>query len=312
MKKILGTITGVAMLLGGCNKSADVKTSVPASAAVTIKTPGSGSALLGETSEWYRITVGATTIVNLSAVAVLDLVHAIVQQPPTSHVGDVYTWGPSVPTGLEANSWKMTVTANTDGSFSYQLDGRKKGDDTGAFTTVLSGSHLPVDATHGSGTFLLDFTARNQLNNPDSNTVGTADVTYDHKTEDANVDVLFTGIKDSAGTIVNATYHYKQPSGGDGLFQYSAPANVDNKGATEYVTVESRWKSTGAGRSDLKVTKGDLGTGSASGSQCWDTGFKTLFNHLQSDGSAANPDFSADEGHQTDCAFAAAEYYAGN
>ena len=53
------------------------------------------------------------------------------------------------------------------------------------------------------------------------------------------------------------------------------------------------------------------GTGTATGSQCWDTGFKTVFNALAATGTTST-DFSANEGKESDCGFAAAEYYSGN
>src|SRR5207244_1738840 len=145
------------------------------------------------------------------------------------------------------------------------------------FVTVLSGNHLPVkvagknDPAHGNGTFLLDWDARAKLAAPGPE-VGTAQVTYDHKTEDVKVDVAFHNIKNDQGELASATYHYTQPKGADGRFQFSTNVNLPNTGPErEQLAIESRWKQDGSGRSDVKVSKGELGTNSVTLNECWST-----------------------------------------
>ena len=41
--------------------------------------------------------------------------------------------------------------------------------------------------------------------------------------------------------------------------------------------MKSRWSQTGAGRSDVKVTRGDLGTNEGTISECWDANFASQY-----------------------------------
>jgi hypothetical protein len=80
---------------------------------------------------------------------------------------------------------------------------------------------------------------------------------------------------------------------------FSFVGDIDEDGsAWEDARIRSRWQADGAGRADVTATGGDLGTSSASFSQCWNTQFRTVYEDFTvlSGGAAAG-----DEGL---CAFA--------
>jgi hypothetical protein len=79
---------------------------------------------------------------------------------------------------------------------------------------------------------------------------------------------------------VNADYRYKETPGAGGEFDFALDKNLDTdstRPAIEHLTVKSRWGQTGAGRSDVKATKGDLGTNEGTISECWDANFASQY-----------------------------------
>jgi hypothetical protein len=311
MNKRIIVLASVA-LLGGCaNEIEDFRAGVPSSGAVSINVPQQSQALIGQTASFYLTTYAATSVVNGGVVGVLTILKDIVAQPPTSHSGQTYVWGPGADSPLDPVVWKLSVTDNGDGSYGYVFQGAAKSSTN--FVTVLSGTHTPVknngvnDPDHGHGTFLLDFNARATLPAPDGN-VGTANVTYQHDSDDVQVDVIFTQIQSTGGQLINATYHFTQPAGGDGTFQFSSASNIDlASAALENLDIESRWTQTGAGRCDVEISGGDLGSATATASQCWDSNFNETFY-------VDSGNFQPQEGSASSCPsdFSTAVYYTGN
>lgn len=308
MRKFIGVALTIGLYTACGTALDDVRAGVPSAKGVTVNVPQNGNALIGQTADLYTLTWGATSVINTGVVAVLTLLHDIVEQQPTTTAGNVYTWGPGASSPLDPIVWKLTVTDNGDGTYSYDLDGAPKG--TTSFVTVISGKHTPAklgsanDPDHGSGTFLLDWNARATLPQPDGN-IGTAAITYSNLSDNVQVDVNFTGIHNSQGALTNPTYHYLQPSGGDGTFEFSDQGNVDGntQGILENLTIESRWDQTGAGRADVQVSGGDLGTTTGEESECWGPTFlETYFSNT----------FAPTLGAESACVFATATYYSGN
>src|SRR5213078_1188155 len=120
---------------------------LPTADQVSIKLPQSSARTLdalavGQTAVYYVATRDVTRMFNGGAEWVLVLNHAIVQTPPTSVNGNVYTWGPgSKP--LEPADYKLDVTAKADGTFTYQLSGRSKTQANAKFEVVIDGSADP-------------------------------------------------------------------------------------------------------------------------------------------------------------------------
>lgn len=332
MKRLMSWMTVGALVLAStaCGKKAsidDMRSGMPDSSSAKINAPQNGSALVGDTSEWYEITLGATTGVNVTVVGILVILDAVVQQPPTSQSGSSAVWGPWSDTNnpLDPFAYKLTVTDNGDHTYSYNLDVRNKNDpdQASSYQTILSGKHAPAqvnganDKKHGNGNFLVDWDARNKLNPPafddkGRKMQGTWEVTYDNRSDDAKVDVNFNNILNDQSATSNATYHYDQPKGGDGKFQFSADSDVNKNGTEEFVTIESRWKQDGSGRSDITVTKGDVPAGqTGQGSQCWGTDFKTSFEALTVPVTGSSAPYTTAGGAESACSFAAAEYYGG-
>ena len=79
---------------------------------------------------------------------------------------------------------------------------------------------------------------------------------------------------------------------------FAVQASMDaNAAVQEDFVVRSRWLPTGAGRSDARLSGGDLGSAQGIASECWDTSFDEVFytdnvNYLPTEGSAASCAFT--------------------
>ncbi len=286
---------------------------VPKSDAVTMKLPGQSSAglsgtgtrrdgLLGDQAKSYELTRGVTVMVNGGAAAVLGLVKAITDNTPTTLTATTAIWGPHTD-ALSPNTYKFTVTKNKTDDYSYVLEGKGKNEADSAFKVVLSGSHVVTGKELGSGTFLLDWNTAALLPEHDAKNVGTVAFTYSHAAaaDPVKIDAVFTQVKDSdSGQLVDVDYKFKADPGQGGSFEFKMTKDIAPGTALETASVKSRWQETGAGRSDMKVSGGDL-PAMATANECWDSNFTSRFMALS---------YSATGGWGavSDCAFNTAEY----
>ncbi|HLL56045.1 MAG TPA: hypothetical protein VK447_20960 [Myxococcaceae bacterium] len=313
MKRLSAAIV-VALSLTACQRPGDefreglpkedmVKLNVPANSsnALTDGTGQSQHELKGDTAGLYVLTRGATVIVNGGAVAVLGLVKAITNHPPTSLKENSAVWGPHTE-ALSPTTWKLTVTRTAARDFTYALEGKAKTAADSAYVVVLSGSHKAGSVRDtGTGTFLLDWDRLQTLPEHDDN-VGTAQFDYSRDPSGAvTVTTHFTQVKDGASTHrIDADYRYASQSHG-GTFEFSTQKDMGGGTAKERLTIKSRWKPTGAGRSDVKASGGDFST-AATVSECWDTSFKSQYLNVSYE---ASQNYGTEA---TDCAFVGAEF----
>ena len=321
----------LAGLGAGCGKLDDVdefRAGVPQHEDVALLFPGGDSAqaaltatgtgvaqsaLLNEKAEMYSMTRAITATVNGATLATLGLVKTITEFPPSSLGMDVAVWGPHT-NALSPNTWRLTVTREAAGQFAYLMQAKAKTAADSEYLTILSGHHVVMDPgarrrvhlpSYGHGDFVVDWDAAQKLPEHDNN-VGKAAFTYTRPsaTAPATIDVVFTQIKDDeTGMLVDATYGYTETPGAGGTFQFGVTKNaIATTAALETLSVRSRWMQTGTGRSDIKLSQGDLGTLEATSNECWDTNFLSVYR-TNSYGDATKV-----WGAETSCAFATAEY----
>jgi hypothetical protein len=244
-----------------------------------------------------------TVIVNGGAVAVLNLVEEITEHPPTAVEENRAIWGPHT-NALSPNTWRFTVTRTAPNEYSYVLEGKAKTAGDGDYRVVLSGAHVHTGTKLGSGSFLVDWDAAQTLPEHDHN-VGRAHYTYARPSAGAtiSIDADFQGVRDGdTGGVTDASYRYRELSGGAGSLEFQTHKNLATHGdALELLTVKSRWQQTGAGRSDARVTGGDLGETAATVSECWDSNFLSRYALASYEGFVGY-------GSEAACAFSAAEY----
>jgi hypothetical protein len=290
------------LLFVGCGQlqENEFREGLPSKQMVEVKEPGGtrGQGLesseisgfgLDQTSDFYKLTRGATVVVNGGTAAVLNLVEEITKHTPTTIEGNVAVWGPHTD-ALSPTTWKLTVTETGSNTYGYKLEGKAKADADTAFKVILSGTHtIGTDAQGnrvrelGNGSMRLDWDAAQTL--PEhGREVGVAEIRYSRASAQAvaTVEADFRQVNDDdrPGTRVDANYRYKETPGAGGEFDFALNKNMDQDPARaliERLTIKSRWAQSGAGRADVKLTGGDIGSGSATVNECWDANFLSKY-----------------------------------
>ena len=299
----------------GVDQAQDFRNGFPKADEVALKVPGgasqqplSGSStrrdgLEGDVSMFYVFTRGVSVLVNGGVGLTLALVGNIVEYPPTTLTQDQAVWGPHTD-ALSPNTWRFTVTRTAPNEYAYALEGKAKTEADSAYRVVLSGAHVHTGHKLGTGTFLVDFDAAQTL--PEhGREVGRVQVEYGRPSAASTtvVDAHFDDVRDEdTGALVDASYRYREYPGNGGALEFQLNKDVVTSGpALEVVTVKSRWQQSGAGRSDARVSGGDVPGQSATLNECWDSGFRSRY-------AAASFDPTLGWGAEAACAFATAEY----
>ncbi|RKH88573.1 hypothetical protein D7Y21_14275 [Corallococcus sp. AB045] len=243
----------------------------------------------GQKAEYYQATVNATVAVNGGTLWVLNLIEQISKYPPTTLEENKAVWGPSTE-ALSPTTWRLTVTKSGEASFSWVLEGKAKGEEDSAFRAVLSGTQqVAVDADgervkgYGSGELFIDWDAAHTLPDADDN-VGTVEIRYSRPSAsaEATVDADFHQVRDDKdpNKRVDGTYHYKASATAGGEFEFATFDDIAAGEALpvmmERLSIKSRWTATGAGRTDIRVTGGNL-EDEATLNECWDTNFLSTY-----------------------------------
>lgn len=303
MFKSLLAATATLSLVACVNKdeSPDIDRSLPTADQVTIKLPKSNasaradSQVIGQLSPYYVLTLGVTTTFNGGTAWVLTLIHAIVQTPPTTVKDNVYTWGPGS-NALDPADYKLVVTANADGTFSYQLSGKSKTLANAAFEVLIDGMADPTPGDgKGSGDFTVNFDAGRRVNPiQSSDAKGSMSVNYDLAKAHLDLSLAST---DAQGRPTAANYAYNAAKDGGGDMTFDVSADAGGTALLETLTLRSRWLGTGAGRTDARINGGDLGSLQVTASECWSASFGRVYYQDSNN-------FAATEGAESSCAFA--------
>ncbi|MFT3696086.1 MAG: hypothetical protein QM831_23310 [Kofleriaceae bacterium] len=303
--KMIKSLVLAGSLLAGCVRtdtapSDDINAALPTAEQVKINLPQTATRSVGDLSSYYVVTRAATNTFNGGAAWVLTLIHTVVQFPVTSVSGNVYTWGPWTGDALDPAEYKLDVTDNGDGTYTYQFSGRNKTAGNGAaFESIISGTADPrAGELQGNGTFLLDLDASKRVDPIDNATnKGQITASYDLSARTLALHIVSTN---DDGSPVDATYNYQSDTSGGGNMTFDILGNAGGTALLEDMTVRSRWMSDGSGRGDARVTGGDLGSEAAIASQCWGTDFRETYY-------TDNVNFLPTEGDPASCAFATAD-----
>lgn len=279
---------------------------LPTAADVRIDLPDDASAkgtseALGELSPWYVVTRQVTRDLNGGTAWVLIVVHTIVQFPATTVDGDTYTWGPWSD-ALDPAEYRLVVTALDNGSYDWSLDGRSKLVDGSTFEVIISGNARPGETEHtGTGDFTIDFDAAERVNPVDNDARGVVAIAYDLAARHLGMSISTVEVRDGVEVPVDYEYTYDESADGSGNMAFAAHGDTDDAGtAAEDALIRSRWLATGAGRADVRLSGGDLGDLTVTGSECWDTTFSVVYY-------SDSANFLPTEGDEAACAFVGAD-----
>ncbi len=318
-----------ALMLAGCgrmDREEEFRSVLPTKELVEVKTPEkSGQALTseeavhgqarGDLSELYKLTRATTVLVNGGTLMVLGLVDKVTDHRPTTLTEDTAVWGPHTEP-LARNTWKLTVKKTGDHTYSYTVSAKAKEAADSAFVDVITGTHTAaLDEAgeprkgFGQGEFTLDWDKAATLPERDAN-VGRFTVKYSREDEKlaATVDAAFRQVRDEndANERVDADYRYVATPTEGGQFDFKIVQDwhkASGSDAKETLTIKSRWLESGAGRSDVKLTGGDLRQEEATANECWDTTFASRY--LRASYAVPQVQYGAEA---SDCAFATALY----
>jgi len=275
---------GLGAAAAGCvqkdNDPHEFTRAIPQAEDVRIKLPEGSDALrtVGQIADWYVATRNVTRTLNGGTAWVLIVVHTIVQFPPTSVDGATATWGPWSG-ALDPAEYRLVVTADDDGSFDWHLDGRSKTVAGAEFESVVIGDAFPSDPVgRGHGTFTLDFDAAERVNPVDNDGRGVIDVDYDLAARTLAIHVATVEDRAGSPTAVEYDYAYAEAADGSGDMSFAVHGDTADAGpAAEEALLRSRWLATGAGRSDVRLSSGDLADVEVVASECWDTTFRRVY-----------------------------------
>ncbi len=303
---VLGGLVVTGALEGGCtlqsNDSSRYRDGIPQGAEVAVAVPrAAGSGTTGQAhatlrienngpsgltpngptvgagyAQFYELTRNISDGVDLGTAAVLGIVWLIVNQPPTSETAHQAVWGPWQGDGLSPVVWRFTASEVGDHEYDYELDGRPKASTSEAdWRAVLQGHGFGKERPeHRSGWFLFDNDAEAALDPLRANGTGTVKVTYDLRTFPVTIAVA---IKTNDGTGAWADVGVTHQADGSGEVDIQGLFDVETlkDGNLETVDLKSRWEHDGAGRSDVKITGGDVPPqdGTVLASECWSSDF---------------------------------------
>jgi hypothetical protein len=278
----------LALLVVGCGQPQkdEFAAAVPSQSALSLNVPQSGStdgasssALLGDRASLYSFTRVVSRSVNDGVASILARIEFITDHKPTQRDANKAAWGP-MGSGLDQAEWTLVVERVAFKQYNYILAGKPRGAADSAYKPVMAGHANVVDDAHGSGDFLLDFSAIHALDDTISATGGIA-VHYDNVGDPRNLEVAFKDFSDAAGMMPrDALYRYAQQPDGSGNFEFVTLQDMDGDGATkEVVAVVSRWQASGSGRSDAVITGGSLADLTVHAAECWDGSFAETYYH---------------------------------
>ncbi len=287
-----------ALMLAGCgqmDREDEFRAALPTREQVEMKAPeksGQGlesevqaQAEQGQTSDLYKLSRGATVVVNGGTLAVLGLVDKVTQHRPTTLLEDTAVWGPHTD-ALSPNTWKLTVKKTGEHTYSYVIEAKAKEAQDTEFISILTGTHTAAeDETglprkgFGSGDFTIDWDAAQTLPEHDDN-VGQMMVRYSREDEASQVTVTaeFRQVRDG-DKLVDADYLYAATPDQGGELDFKVLTDMYQPAGTaepETLSIKSRWQENGAGRSDVKLSGGNL-VGEASLNECWDNSFASRY-----------------------------------
>jgi hypothetical protein len=321
MKKTVGLLA--ALCLTACEPIpvVDFKDSMPTADTTRMNLPQGAKSqgglttveqrLEGEGSGMFGVTLLTTVLVNGYTVFSLAGLGAVVSQEPTSVSGNTATFGPHTPFGSQT-TWLLTVERKANNVFEYRLDGKPKDSADSEYVNVAEGEHTVAISDegrpmrgYGEGHFTLKWEFLTRLSNEPFKK-GTAEFRYSRNspTDTVSVEVDTKEFIGNATTPNTARYRYSQVPGGEGSFEFGVDLNVHwfdvIRTAQERLSIKSRWVESGEGRSDVRLSGGDL-TSPGTLNECWDNRFRSTFlrrsDNLESWGTEAQ-----------DCVFQSAEY----
>ena len=286
-------------ILAGCFQTHSMTDVLP-DERIQVNLPTSSDAAKDEPawSEWYLFTAGTTENINAMIGSVLFWVDTITHDYPPTYLdteNNQAEWGPWS-TALDPVETLLRVAYDPSlDTHSWGFDQWPSDAESDQASSVIVGE-VDAGATRdiSSGHFDVDFTAIHELD-PTEFATGQFEVAYDIHDQGVTATV---GFIDFGPDGITAEYTYDQTFEGEGRMDLVVHADINPEsgtGAEETWATMSRWTADGAGRVDILISDGDLGSDTATIIECWSSGFEAVY-HAESMG-------DLEEGDATLCVF---------
>lgn len=270
-------------------KAAAVSVDGPASSSGSLETAASSRGALAvgaEPARWYRFTRDLRDGVNGVTAVILGSVAWVIHTEPTEIGEGKAVWGPYPADGLEPVSWRLTVTRIEEHHYRYVLDGRPKASTSDAdFLPVLDGDgYGKRSELHGDGSFVVNLDNAKRLDpSRHERDSGTLRIEHDLPRDisrhlGALPRFIIADVTPEGGAWLSVTSSAFED--GTGALDLSGVVDIDDTGtAAEDVSIESRWQRTGAGRSDIGISGGDVPAAfsPATAAECWGEDFARVY-----------------------------------
>jgi hypothetical protein len=287
--KRLSTLALSATLATACVQKGDgdgvqaARDALPTSSSLSISVPGQaskGQEKVGDVALSYLLTRTVAGVLNGSSALVLGLAKAISDYPVTSVEGDTYIWGPWSE-ALKPGQYRMTARLTSAGDYAWTIEGRTKGT-TVPFAAIVTGLASPGQPHRGSGSFTFDCDVAHAIDPYGGcDDGGQVSVSYDLEHSPASIAIDAQHLAPMPdGSQAEQTFHYEYSEAidGSGALSFTSFGDTDDPGpAWETTTYMSRWKATGAGRTDLSISGGDLGAATVTAEECWNTSYQRTY-----------------------------------
>jgi hypothetical protein len=286
MKRSLVSLTIVAGLIAGCgnysNEDVDFQLALPEQSDIQANLPGRALSL-ESAPEYYKATRGAIAIFNGLIDGVAKIVDYVRAQPPTARTENRRVWGP-YPNG-DNPVWQNRMVMFMESAAAdpkgfhifYSLEFRRAGAADDAWVPLLTGTFYPTGGVRrGRGNIRLDFATARQVGYPVDPTSELLHLEINYQRVDYPITVdlrveNIPGAKSPGGVI---QYVEEADGAGSLVFGWQVADSV----LVQALEIRSRWLSTGAGRSDARVTEGfAAAVNGVVGIDCWNTGAEPVY-----------------------------------
>ncbi|HET9953394.1 MAG TPA: hypothetical protein VFQ61_02760 [Polyangiaceae bacterium] len=240
-------------------------------------------------AQWYAFTREIRDNVNHVTREVLTLVSQIAQLEPTRFTANSAEWGPHTE-ALSPVTYRFMVVRVQEGEYKYRLEGRPKTSTADAdYLVLLEGKgYSEADERHGDGEFRFHPDNARTLDPSDpASHDGDAErwdaltVSYDLPRDPSTGAVPYTIYAHLSGSAPDIEVTSKATNVQGGSLVVVTQGDVDEAKNTqlEDIVVESEWIATGAGRSDILISGGDLpkDPSSVQATECWGTDFARVY-----------------------------------
>lgn len=254
-------------------------------ATTTQSSPGVvGQAPSVQYAKLYKLTRGLYDVVNFGSAAVLGSVWFVAHTQPTTLTEEEAIWGPASEP-LHPAEYRLRISKVAEDTYDWTWEGRAKGTG-GEFRAVIKGrGFADRDARHGTGDFSIDFDTANEL---DPARLGADDesgviaIEYDIRGAPIlggprDITVRSTPSLKDERFVLRIT---RGEQGQGGSVDLTLHGDTDDAKASkaEDVVLRSRFRGDGAGRSDVKMSSGDIPSGIVVDmTECWSKTFERSY-----------------------------------